>query len=124
MNPDALLGGSREFEVFLSSLNVLSFIRECILFVVKATQDKSHGLGDVGSGGFLLGIRGQKHSCTYKGKADAAGSLWGGGTHTASAQPRPCRRPTAQRETQLHRSGETEVQDSWPPVWGHPPNKG
>lgn len=105
MNPDALLGGSREFEVFLSSLNVLSFIRECILFVVKATQDKSHGLGDVGSGGFLLGIRGQKHSCTYKGKADVAGSLWGGG-HSHCFSPAQALSPPHSPE-----------RDSAPPQW-------
>ena len=92
--------------------------------MVKATQDKSHGLGDVGAGGFLLGIRGQKHSCTYKGKGDGAGSLGGG--HSDCFSPAQALLPphSPDGETQLHRSGETEAQDIWPPVWGHPPNKG
>lgn len=96
-----MLGGRGEFEVFLSSLNFLSFIREtCVLFVLKATEDKSHGLG--GCGLWWVFVENQRPKAQLHlqreggwGPEPGDGALRG---ETTSAQPRPCRRPTAPRE--------------------------
>ena len=122
-----MLGGRGEFEVFLSSLNFLSFVREtCVLFMLKATEDKSHGLGGCGMVGICLESEAKSAAAPTK-RGRVGPGAWGRGTprgdHLGPAQAlSPPHSPEG--ETQLHRGGVPDAQNSWPPVGGHPPEKG
>lgn len=64
--------------------------------MLEINMGKSNGLRDMGSGGFLQGIRGQRKSAQQLHLPEAAGPRgFNEDTQAASTQPRTCRLPTA-----------------------------
>lgn len=101
---DFWLGWGLKF--FCVCLNFLTFLKQCVLFVLKINTDESQGLGEVGADGCFQGIGGQGESacsCTCQGKR------WGPGAGMGALR-RPSRQDRSPPHSALLQMGDASAE--------------